>query len=147
PIDGLLLLGLAIFATLGFTVAVKKIPIEYSVFTVTFYQNLIGSFMFLPLVLIFEKDAILEVGFVWNSVWPIIVLGIFASAIAFVCYTHALRFVPVARANIFTNLIPVFTLILSAILLGESINLQKVIGISVILLGVFIAQAKGKNKS
>ncbi len=144
--EGLLLLGLAIFSTLGYTVAVKKIPEKYSVFTITFYQNLIGSFMFLPLVIIFERDAIMETGFVWQSVFPIIELGIFASALAFVCYTYALRYVPIARANIFTNLIPVFTLILSAILLGDEITLQKIAGIIVVLLGVFIAQTKNQRK-
>ena len=145
--DGLMLLGVAIIATLGYTVAVKKIPEEYSVFTITFYQNLIGSFMFLPLVLIFEKDNIMQAGFVWNSILPIIELGIFASAAAFVCYTYTLRYIPIARANIFTNLIPVFTLFLSALLLGEEITAQKVIGIAIVLSGVFIAQAKRKAKA
>ena len=142
--EGLLLLGLAIFSTLGFTVVVKKIPENYSVFTITFYQNVIGSLLFLPLVIIFEKDAIMQVGFVWDSILPILELGVFASALAFVCYTHTLRFIPIARANIFTNLIPVFTLILSAILLGDEITVQKIIGIVIVLTGVFVAQAKKK---
>lgn len=140
PIDGLLLLCLAILATMGFTVVVKKIPEDYSVFTITFYQNLIGSFMFLPLVLIFESKAIMEVGFVASAVLPILELGIFASAAAFVCYTFSLRYIPIARANIFTNLIPIFTLFLSMILLDEAINIQKIIGIIVVLSGVFISQ-------
>lgn len=144
--EGLMLLGLAIFATLGFTVVVKKIPEHYSVFTITFYQNVIGSLMFLPLVFFFEKDNIMESGFVWSSALPILELGIFASALAFVCYTHTLRYIPIARANIFTNLIPVFTLILSAILLGDEITHQKIIGITVVLLGVFVAQAKKRIK-
>ncbi|MBO7134373.1 MAG: DMT family transporter [Bacteroidales bacterium] len=143
--EGLMLLGVAILATLGYTVAVKKIPEEYSVFTITFYQNLIGSFMFLPLVIIFEKDNIMQAGFVWESIFPIIELGIFASAAAFVCYTYTLRYIPIARANIFTNLIPVFTLFLSALLLGEEITIQKIIGITVVLTGVFVAQAKKKQ--
>lgn len=142
--EGLMLLGVAILATLGYTVAVKKIPEEYSVFTITFYQNLIGSVMFLPLVIIFERENIMQAGFVWNSIFPIIELGIFASAAAFVCYTYTLRYIPVARANIFTNLIPVFTLFLSALLLGENITLQKIIGITVVLTGVFVSQARKK---
>lgn len=143
--QGLLLLGLAIFSTLGFTVAVKKIPEDYSVFTITFYQNLIGSLLFLPLVLIFDGKVLFQSGFVWDGLFPVIELGIFASAIAFLCYTYALRYVPIARANIFTNLIPVFTLFFSAILLGDNITLQKIIGISVILVGVFISQTKTKK--
>lgn len=145
--DGLMLLGVAILSTLGYTVAVRKIPSEYSVFTITFYQNLIGSIMFLPLVLIFEKDNIINAGFVWSSILPIIELGIFASAAAFVCYTYTLRYIPIARANIFTNLIPVFTLFLSAALLGEEITLQKIVGIVIVLTGVFVAQAKRRAKT
>ena len=144
--EGLMLLGVAILATLGYTVAVKKIPEEYSVFTITFYQNLIGSVMFLPLVIIFERENIMQAGFVWNSIFPIIELGIFASAAAFVCYTYTLRYIPIARANIFTNLIPVFTLFLSAILLGENITVQKIIGITVVLTGVFVAQARKRQQ-
>ena len=145
--DGLMLLGVAILSTLGYTVAVRKIPSEYSVFTITFYQNLIGSIMYLPLVLIFEKDNIINAGFVWSSILPIIELGIFASAAAFVCYTYTLRYIPIARANIFTNLIPVFTLFLSAALLGEEITLQKIVGIVIVLTGVFVAQAKRRAKT
>jgi len=144
--EGLMLLGVAILATLGYTVAVRKIPAKYSVFTITFYQNLIGSLMFLPLAIIFEGKNIVNAGFVWHSIYPIIKLGIFASAAAFVCYTYTLRYIPVARANIFTNLIPVFTLFLSAFLLGEIITIQKIIGISVVLTGVFVSQAKTKGK-
>ena len=143
--EGLMLLGVAILATLGYTVAVKKIPEEYSVFTITLYQNIIGSLLFLPLVIIFEKDNIMQTGFVWDSILPIIELGIFASAAAFVCYTYTLRYIPIARANIFTNLIPVFTLFLSALILGDEINLQKIIGITVVLTGVFVAQAKKRK--
>ncbi|NLA23391.1 MAG: DMT family transporter [Bacteroidales bacterium] len=145
--EGLAFLFLAVVAALGFSVVVKRIPENYSVFTVIFYQNLIGAFLFLPLVLIFNLNEIIETGFVKEAVLPIIKLGVFASSLAFMFYINALRYMNISKANIFTNMIPVFTIIISWYVLGEAIDTKKILGIIFVLSGVFISQIGSKKAS
>ena len=68
-------------------------------------------------------------------------LSVFASVVAFVLFAGAVRQVGVARTNVFVNLIPVFTAILSWFILDEVISLPKWIGISIVVAGLFVSQS------
>ncbi|MDO8897093.1 MAG: EamA family transporter, partial [Bacteroidales bacterium] len=50
----------------------------------------------------------------------------------------------IARTNIYTNLIPVFTALFSYFLLGEIITFDKILGIALVIIGVILSQ-KRKN--
>jgi len=67
-------------------------------------------------------------------------LSVFASVIAFVLFAGAVRKVGVTRTNVFVNLIPVFTAILSWFILDEILTLSKWIGILVVVIGLFVSQ-------
>ncbi|NQU81742.1 MAG: EamA family transporter [Bacteroidetes bacterium] len=45
-----------------------------------------------------------------------------------------------SKANIFANLIPVFTAIFAFFLLKEILPLRKIIGITIVITGVFLSQ-------
>lgn len=139
-VEGLLYLLLAVSAAIGYSVMIKRLPGNYSVFTIVFYQSLLGAIMFLPLVLIFDYSYIVETGWVNEAVFPIVKLGVFASAIAFLFYMYALKFMKITKVNIFTNMIPVFTIIISWYMLGESIDARRIVGMLVVVTGVFISQ-------
>ena len=62
--------------------------------------------------------------------------------VAFVMFADSLRVIGVARAQIFVNLIPVFTAIFSWILLSEKLNIQQWGGIIVVIVGLFISQRR-----
>ena len=138
--DGLLFLVLAVVAAIGYSVKVKRMPGNYSIFTTIFYQNLIGSMFFLPLMLVLESQNILSTGFVPEAGYAIIKLGFFASTIAFMFYMYALKFMEITKVNIFTNIIPVFTIIFSWLILDEIISIKKVVGMIVVICGVLISQ-------
>ncbi|HOE04763.1 MAG TPA: DMT family transporter [Bacteroidales bacterium] len=139
-VEGLLFLSLAVLAALGYSVMIKRLPGNYSVFTVIFWQSLMGAVMFLPLVLIFDYQQILTAGWVSKAVFPIVKLGIFASTIAFMFYMYALKFMKITKVNIFTNMIPVFTIIISWWVLDESVDARRIVGMLVVVAGVFISQ-------
>lgn len=139
-IDGLLFLALAVVAAIGYSVKVKRMPGNYSIFTTIFFQNLIGSLFFLPLMLILESQNIIATGFVSEAGFAILKLGLFASTIAFMFYMYALKFMEITKVNIFTNIIPVFTIIFSWFILDEIITTKKVIGMIVVISGVLISQ-------
>jgi drug/metabolite transporter (DMT)-like permease len=60
-------------------------------------------------------------------------------------YNYAITKVSVLTAAAFTNLIPIFTLFLSAIMLGESLDMKQWFCISLVFIGVYISQ-KRKRK-
>lgn len=145
PLKGLLLLSLAIVAANGYSVMIKKIPDEYSVLTVIFWQNVIGMLYLLPIMLITSGKEILATGFVSRGFWAMAELGIFASTLAFLFYMYGLKFMPITKVNVFTNVIPIFTIIISYLFLGEQIDTKKIIGIAIVISGVFLSQL-GKTR-
>jgi drug/metabolite transporter (DMT)-like permease len=46
----------------------------------------------------------------------------------------------ITKVNIFTNVIPVFTILFSWLVLNEMITAKKIIGMSMVILGVLISQ-------
>ncbi len=144
-VKGLLLLFLAIVAANGYSVMIKKIPDEYSVLTVIFWQNVIGMLYFLPIALIYSTGEILTIGFVSRGFWAIVELGILASTLAFLFYMYGLKFMPITKVNVFTNVIPIFTIIISYLFLDEQIGIKKIIGILIVISGVVLSQL-GKTR-
>jgi len=53
----------------------------------------------------------------------------------------------ITRANVFTNCIPIFTAVFSFILLGERLSVQNIIGMTIVIAGLFMSQMNGRKKS
>lgn len=137
---GLLLVFLSLIAANGYSVMIKKIDSYYSVFNVTMWQNIIGMFLFLPFLIFFDGKLLLQKELDLSNFLNIVYLGIFASSFAFIFYMHALRHLPISRTSVFTNSIPIFTLIISFFAFGEGLDLKKMIGILIIVAGVIFSQ-------
>ncbi|MHC1702994.1 MAG: DMT family transporter [Tenuifilaceae bacterium] len=137
---GVALMFVAVASALGYGILVKKLAAKYSVFTVITYQNTFGIIYFLPLFFIFEFDHFQSVAFSWNAMIPLLKLGIFSSTFAFIFFTFAMKNLGITKANIFTNTIPVLTAILAWIYLGEELTFTKMIGIAVVIAGLFLSQ-------
>jgi drug/metabolite transporter (DMT)-like permease len=52
----------------------------------------------------------------------------------------------ISKANIFSNLIPVFTAIFSFVILSEHFTIQKLAGMLLVITGVFISEMNKSNK-
>jgi drug/metabolite transporter (DMT)-like permease len=64
-----------------------------------------------------------------------------ASAVGYsVFFTVATRELGVNKTNVFSNLIPVFTGIFSYFILGELFTLQKILGMMVVVFGLYLSQ-------
>ncbi len=145
PLYGILLLFMAVFAAIGYTVILKKIPVHYNAVSIITYQNSIGIFYFLPLFLIFDLKDIDIITIKPMAIWAIVQLAIFASSIAFIFFTYSIRIIGITKANVFVNLIPVFTAIFAWWLLDEPLTLKKFIGIGIVIGGVLISQIKRRR--
>jgi drug/metabolite transporter (DMT)-like permease len=139
-LKGVLLLFLAVLSAVGYSLTVKGLSHKYNGYTITAYQNALGLIMFLPLFLWLDAGTILSVHLSFASVSSLIYLAIFGSSLTFVLFTFAIREIGVSKANIFSNLIPVFTAVFSYFLLKEAMPGLKVTGIFIVLTGVFLSQ-------
>jgi drug/metabolite transporter (DMT)-like permease len=137
---GVLLMFVAVLSAVAYTMVVKVLAEDYTPITITAYQSFYGLLMFVPLFLIFEVkhlDFSLVTG---ESLMAVGYLGVFGSGICFILITIGIRELGAARANIFGNLIPVVTAVVSFFLLKESMPFMKILGILIVILGLLLSQ-------
>lgn len=139
---GIAFLALAVVSALGYSLILKKLTDRYNVMSIVAYQNLIGFFFFLPLFFILDYKEFIQVRPTWEVIVPLLNLGIFASSFAFIFFTYAIKQLGISKANIFTNAIPSLTAIFAYFMLGESITVLKMVGILIVIFGLFLSQMK-----
>lgn len=142
---GLIFLFTSVIAGVTYSVLIKNVSSKYSVLNLVMYQNIIGIFLFIPVFFLLDYKDFVSTGIVWESFWPIIKLSIFATSIAYFLYTYSLKKMDISKVNVFTNIIPVFTIIFSYFFLGELITERKAIGILIVIAGVFVSQVNPKR--
>lgn len=137
---GILFLSEAVLAALIYSVFVRKLTFRYRPLTIIKYQNLIGLLLFLPLFLVFESNSILVVKLNFEIVSSFLLVSILASSLSYVFYTKSIQMLGISKANIFSNLIPVFTAVFSFFLLAEHFTVQKLVGMFLVIAGVYISE-------
>jgi drug/metabolite transporter (DMT)-like permease len=146
-IKGLGLLTLAVLSAVGYSLTLSRLVGTYTPVYIVNVQNLIGAILFLPLFLIFDFKHFISTPFTFNMFKPIIELSIFASCGAFILFAYSVRHMGITRANVFSNIIPVFTALFSFILIGEKLTFQNVLGMAIVIAGLFMSQMNGHNKN
>ncbi len=139
---GVALMFMAVFSAICYATILKKIPTYYNTMSVIFYQSLFGLLFFIPTFFLTDYSNVQNIKISTQSVLALVMLSIFASVIAFVLFAGAVRKVGVSRTNVFVNLIPVFTAILSWLFIGEVLTQLKWIGITIVVIGLFVSQWK-----
>ncbi len=142
---GVLLLFLAVFSAVFYVVALKQLTERYNPVTIITWQNMIGSLYFLPFFLVIDGPVFITIK---PGILPLVslfMLGIFASSVAYVLYTLVVKYLGVIKSSLYTNLIPVFTIIFSFYLLGESFTLRKIAGMAIVITGVVLSET-GKTQ-
>lgn len=135
----------AVFGAIGYASVLKGISHRYNTFTIITYQNLIGAAFFLPFWLIFEMNDFTQVAFNAKAFWAIIKLAIFASTFAFILFTYSVRNMGINKSNTFINVIPICVAVFAYIILGDQLNFHQMIGIAVVISGLFLAQINWKR--
>lgn len=139
-LTGIMFLVLAIFGAVGYSLLVRPLTLKYSTLTIVAYQSLFGALYFLPVFLIVDGNHFMNVTHSMRGIYTIIAMSLFGTIGAFMLFTDVIRSLGVAKSNIFTNLIPVFTVVLAYLILGDPIGLRTVIGLSIILIGLLLSQ-------
>ena len=146
PLKGILLVFLAVFAALGYSVVLKKVPPQYNAVSIITFQNCIGLVYFIPIFLIVDGPTLGEKPLTAEAIKAVLLLAVVASSLAFIFFTHGMRVIGITKANVFVNLIPAFTAIIAWWVLGDQLSFQTLLGISIVIIGVFISQLKLKNR-
>ncbi len=141
-LKGFLFLLMAIISALVYSVLLIRFSGGYNVYSIIYYQNLIGIGWFLVAFLYFDLAHFRSAGIRWEALPPLFALAIFASSLAFVFFTHGIRKLGVTKANAFTNIIPVFTAIFSFLLLREYFSLLNIGGMLLVIGGLFMTQMR-----
>jgi drug/metabolite transporter (DMT)-like permease len=146
-IKGLGLLLLAVLSAVGYNLTLSRLVGYYTPVYIVNVQNIIGAVLFLPLFLILDFKNFTSTPFTFEMFRPIIELALFASCGAFILFAYSVKNMGITKANVFSNCIPVFTALFSFIILGENLTIQNIIGMAIVITGLFLSQMNGRKKS
>ena len=144
-LQGLLFLSGAVVIAVVYTILLVKIVDHYNPLVVTTWQNLIGLAYFLPLLLAFDAPTLPMLSWSPKMLLLILTLGILCSTLAYAGYNYGVRNLGASEACIFNNAIPVFSLIAAVAIGQEEFSWLKLLGMTIVIAGVVIAQRPGKN--
>lgn len=139
-IGGILLMLVAVFSAVFHSVFVRKLTENYNTFTIVTWQTVIGLIYFIPLFYALGFKEFIQMHHSLDMVLPVIKLAIFASSLAFLLFVYSIQKIGMARTNVFVNLIPVFTAILSYYILNETFNNMKIAGVMTVIGGLVFSQ-------
>ena len=146
---GVLLSVITVSMSVGYTIILRRIPTRYSSLSIVFYVQSFALLLFYllwggmqllssstPELLNLSTPELLKAGL------SVTYLAVFASVVAFILFCYTVRQIGVTRANVFNNIRPVFTALLMWFLFDEVLPVWKLIGILLIIIGLFVSQRK-----
>ncbi|GAB6058712.1 DMT family transporter [Desulfonatronum parangueonense] len=138
PLLGNFLEFLAMCCAAGSMIALKKLCVRFSPLFLTSVQAFTGCIFFLPIV--FLPGTTMPDSFHWQAVLSIIYLGFGVTIVAYWLYNYGVSRIPAGQASVFVNLIPVITLFLGWLILGERLVPLQYLASAVVLIGIFLSQ-------
>ncbi|PLY07379.1 MAG: EamA family transporter [Arcobacter sp.] len=136
-LGNLLELG-AMFCAAGYTIVTRYLVDKYSALFITAIQAFIGAIFFFPFF-IYEYFTV-DMNFTIEAMSWLLYLGVVVTLCGYGLYNFALTKIEASKAAMFVNLIPVFTLILAFLILGEKLSVSELIASATILAGVLVSQ-------
>lgn len=112
----------------------------------TTYATIFGSGLTL-LGVMFELDQLSPAMLNWRNACILLYLGTLGSAISFIWYSEGVKQIGASRTVVFTNLVPVFGVLLGFIVLDEPILWSMVIGGIIVIAGVSLTNWSPANKT
>ena len=106
--------------------------------TLTTFVTIFAALISIPFLIYFEFKSISSYSF--NSMISLFYLGAFPTALAFLIRFHIIAKAGPIFLSYVAYLIPVFAILWGYIFLNEKINSSTLVGVILILLGVFISQ-------
>jgi drug/metabolite transporter (DMT)-like permease len=135
---GELLMFCAISGWAAYTIIGRHALKGLSPIAATTYASLWGLLL-LACGAAFELPSLDASRFTWEVIASIVYLGAFGTVIGFIWYYEGVKAIGPARTAVFNNLVPMFGIIMAALLLNEPILTSMVVGGALVIAGVTLA--------
>jgi drug/metabolite transporter (DMT)-like permease len=124
-----------------YSVTIKKINVPQSaVFALTRKIFIYGLVFMLPVLPLFQFRLGLERLTVLPYLLNLLFLGVVASALCYVSWNYAVHVLGPVKTSVYIYMIPIITIIVSALVLHETITLVSGIGMALILTGMALSE-------
>jgi drug/metabolite transporter (DMT)-like permease len=139
PLLGSLLVFLGVVSWALYSIGSRELMERHSALTVNWATLLVATVLQIPLLWTDRKMLDAGLGSVTPADWMALgYLVLFATAIAQQAWLYGVKGIGPSRASVFGNLTPVAAIVLSAVLLNESVGMSEILGIALILAGVWV---------
>jgi drug/metabolite transporter (DMT)-like permease len=139
PLLGSLLVFLGVVSWALYSIGSRQLMERHSALTVNWATLLVATVLQVPLLWVDRKMLDAGLGSVSLADWMALgYLVLFATAIAQQAWLYGVKGIGPSRASVFGNLTPVAAIVLSAVLLNESVGMSEILGIALILAGVWV---------
>jgi drug/metabolite transporter (DMT)-like permease len=136
---GDLVMLIAVFLWASYSVYSKKVIDRYSPIVLTFYSFLFCTIFLIPFI-IYEKSWTLIPTIPNSAYLSVLYMSIFPSVIGYLVQQMSIKAIGPGKTSIFVNLVPIFSIILSVIILKETLMPIKLLTTLLIIAGVYICQ-------
>ena len=143
PVLGNFLELLAMVCGAGYTIVARYLSKKFSALFITAIQAFIGAIFFFPFF-VYEYFT-MDLNFTVEAVSWTVYLGLVVTLGGYGLYNFALTKIEASKAAMFIYLIPIFTMILAFLILGEKLTAFELLLSGVILLGVVISEIPVKK--
>ena len=103
---------------------------------------MIGGMVLLLPAFVVERWLGAEIILTARSLGGIAYLAFFASIGAYICWNFGVRSIGAGKASLFLHLVPAFATVVAMLLLDESLYLYHLLGVGLILTGIYVASAR-----
>ncbi len=127
-----------------YSVLTKKALLRLDIFDAVCLTSFLGALMFLPLAIVFGNLLNFE-EYPLRGWLSILYMVFFSTIFAFSAWYKGIEKIGAARSSVFVNLVPVFGVLTSVILLKESLKFYEIIGGLLVIVGVVLTNRNRRN--
>lgn len=146
PGAGDLLMIAASVCKAAYIVSSRRFSPNYSPIVLTTYSFLVCLIVSAPFVFVEDFFAYLP-KITWQGWASVAYMAVFPSCIGYLVQQLAIKSIGASKTTAFENLVPIFAIVLSSVILSEEVTLVKVVSAAVIIGGVYWNSTIGRVKS
>ena len=127
-----------------YNVLCRRLGQTYSPWTITYYQSIVATVIFLPLAII-EYFILPDFQVTGEVFFSVLYLALGSSVAAYFILNFSLAKLPTQKVAIFANLVPVVTVFASWIFYGEFLAARQFFGALLVILGIYLTYLRTKK--
>lgn len=142
---GDIIMFFAVICWSTYTVISKKVMPRYSPIIITSYSFLVCLIVLVPFTLM-ENPTVFLPHISLKGWISVIYMSIFASVIGYLVQQISIKSIGPSKTMAFINLVPVFSILLSVLILNEEVNYIKIFSAFIIITGVYLNSTLNNTK-